>query len=103
MKGVVVMKSNNKVFGVVVICAAMLAPSLAFAGTTGQEFQVLFNLLLGWTQGFLGKTIAVAAFLIGMGMGIAKSSPIPALAGVVFAMFVAYIPTVINGIVTGVI
>ena len=94
-------KLNTKT---VLLAVALLAlPGIAMAGTTGNEFQALYTLLLGWAQGFLGKTIAIAAFIIGMGMGIAKSSPIPALAGVVFAMFVAYIPAVINGIVTGVI
>ena len=87
-------------------CALALllaAPSLVMAGTSGTEFQTLYDLLFGWATGYLGKAIALAAFIIGMGMGIARSSPIPALGGVVFALFVAYIPSVIGGIVTGVL
>lgn len=88
-----------------VVLAATLAmvSTSAMAGTTGTEFQALYNLMLGWAQGFLGKTIAISAFILGLGMGIAKSSPIPALTGVVFAMFVVYIPNVISGVVTGIL
>jgi len=95
--------ANPKLPNVFLLIVLLAAPGIAMAGTTGTEFQTLYNLLVGWATGFLGKAIAIAAFIIGMGMGIAKSSPIPALGGVVFALFVAYIPAVIGGIVTGVV
>ncbi|MBK7025034.1 MAG: hypothetical protein IPH41_16550 [Sulfuritalea sp.] len=43
----------------------------------------MYTTLLNWATGFLGKSIAIAAFILGAGIGIARSSPIPALAGVV--------------------
>lgn len=97
------MKTDLKLKSIVLLVLAMTVPGLAFAGTSGTEFQVLYDLLVGWATGFLGKSIAIAAFIIGMGMGIARSSPMPALGGVVFALFVAYVPGVIGGIVTGVL
>ena len=97
------MKQNHKSVLLVLTAALILLPGLAMAGTTGTEFQTLYILVLGWSTGFLGKTIAISAFIIGLGMGIAKSSPIPALTGVVFALFVVYIPTVIGNVVTGVL
>jgi len=60
-----------------------LAAGSALAGTTGTEFQTMYTTLLNWATGFLGKSIAIAAFILGAGIGIARSSPIPALAGVV--------------------
>jgi conjugal transfer pilus assembly protein TraA len=39
----------------------------------------------------------------GAGIGIARSSPIPALVGVVFALFMVYVPTIIDGIMTAVV
>ena len=75
----------------------------ALAGTTGTEFQTLYTTLLNWVNGFLGKAIAIAAFIIGAGVGIARSSPIPALVGVVFALFMVYVPNIIDGIMTAVI
>src|SRR5262245_825062 len=81
---------------------SLLAGS-ALAGTTGAEFQTMYTTLLNWATGYLGKSIAIAAFILGAGIGIARSSPIPALVGVVFALFVVYVPAIIDGIVTAVI
>ena len=80
-----------------------LAAGSVLAGTTGTEFQTMYSTLLGWINGFLGKSIAIAAFIIGAGVGIARSSPIPALIGVVFALFMVYVPNIIDSIMTAVI
>lgn len=80
-----------------------LAAGSALAATTGTEFQSMYTTLLGWINGFLGKSIAIAAFIIGAGVGVARSSPIPALIGVVFALFMVYVPNIIDGIMTAVI
>ena len=88
---------------VVLILLTLLAVSPAFAGTTGTEFQTMYTTLLNWATGFLGKSIAIAAFILGAGIGIARSSPIPALAGIVFALFMVYVPTIIDSIMTAVI
>ena len=64
--------------------------------------------------GFLtGMVVAAGAYLLragalpdsalGAGIGIARSSPIPALVGVVFALFMVYVPSIIDGIMTAVI
>ena len=88
---------------VVLILLTFVAVSPAFAGTTGTEFQTMYTTLLNWATGFLGKSIAIAAFILGAGIGIARSSPIPALAGIVFALFMVYVPTIIDSIMTAVI
>ena len=88
---------------VVLILLTLVAVSPAFAGTTGTEFQTMYTTLLNWATGYLGKSIAIAAFILGAGIGIARSSPIPALAGVVFALFMVYVPTIIDSIMTAVI
>ena len=77
-----------------------LGATSALAGTTGDEFQTMYTTLLNWATGYLGKAIAIAAFILGAGVGIARSSPIPALAGVVFALFMVYVPTIIDTIMT---
>jgi conjugal transfer pilus assembly protein TraA len=88
---------------IILACVLTLAAGSALAGTTGTEFQTLYTTLLNWTTGFLGKSIALAAFILGAGIGIARSSPIPALVGVVFALFMVYVPTIIDSIMTAVI
>ena len=88
-----------------VIAFALLAMLLliainADAGTTGTELKGIYDKLKDWTSGYLGKAIALFAFLLGLGIGVAKSSPIPAIAGIVFALFVAFGPAVLEGIAT---
>ena len=81
---------------------ALVAGS-AHAGTTGSEFETMYTTMLNWARGYLGKSIAIAAFILGAGVGIARSSPIPALVGIVFALFMVYVPTIIDTIMTAVI
>ncbi len=81
----------------------LLGTGAAYAGTTGAEFQTMYTTLLNWVTGYLGKAIAIAAFILGAGIGVARSSPIPALAGVVFALFMVYVPTIIDSIMTATI
>jgi conjugal transfer pilus assembly protein TraA len=81
----------------------VLVAGAAHAATTGTEFQTMYNTLLNWAKGYLGKSIAIAAFILGAGVGIARSSPIPALVGIVFALFMIYVPTIIDSIMTAVI
>lgn len=99
------MKSFTKHSGVLLIVAAILSMSTvsAFAGTAGTEFAGIVTQLLNWAQGSLGKAIAIAAFIVGAGMGLARGSAVPALIGIVVALFMAYIPGVINNIVSAVV
>ena len=89
--------------GLLMLLALLLASPAAHAGTTGTEFQSMYSTLLNWATGYLGKAIAVAAFILGAGIGVARSSPIPALVGVVFALFMVYVPNIIDSIMTATI
>jgi conjugal transfer pilus assembly protein TraA len=88
--------------GVFTTTMAMSMP-FAFAGTSGSEFGVLYNLVKGWTTGLLGRTLAIAAFLVGAIVGFAKSNAMPALIGIVFALLFAVAPGIIDGIASAVI
>lgn len=77
--------------------------AVAQAGTTGTEFQSLHTLLTGWANGYLGKALAVAAFLFGAGYGVAKQTIVPAILGIVFALVFAIGPGVIDGMLTALI
>ena len=96
-------KTRNTRNTVVLALVLTLAAGSVFAGTTGSEFQTMYTTLLNWATGFLGKSIALAAFILGAGIGIARSSPIPALVGFVFALFMVYVPNIIENIMTAVI
>lgn len=81
----------------------MTAAATASASTDGAEFQNLYNLLVGWSEGYLGKALAIAAFLTGAIVGFAKSTAMPALVGVVFAVVFSIGPGIISGMMTAVI
>jgi len=81
----------------------MLITTAAMAGTSGAEFGPLYNLVTGWSTGYLGRTLAIAAFLVGAIVGFAKSTAMPALVGIVFAVLFAIGPGIIDGIASAVI
>ena len=74
--------------------------SVALAGTGGTEFTDLYTTLQGWSQGYLGKTIALGAFIVGMGIGIAQQSIMAIALGIGAGMAVQYAPTIIDSMVT---
>lgn len=72
----------------------------ATAGTTGTEFTTIYDKLKDWSTGYLGKTFALASFLVGLGYGAFKGSLIPAIGGIGIALMSAYGVPVIEGIAT---
>ena len=83
----------------VILLAAVLVPGLALAGTADTEFQPLYQKFLDWVGGYLGKTLAVGALIGGLFIGIIRQSPLPAIAGIAAAVFAAYGPIVIEGLI----
>ena len=95
-------KLKNKHAILVASVMAMTAIG-ATAGTTGPEFQDLHTLLTGWAGGYLGRSIAIAAFLLGAGFGVAKQTILPAVLGLVFAVVFLVGPGVIDSMLSAVI
>lgn len=85
------------------VVAMSLVAASAYAGTTGVEFKAFFDLIDGWTTGYLGKGIALAAFLFGAAMGLVKGTMLPALVGIGFAIMFSVGPGVINGMMSATI
>ena len=83
----------------IILLVCVLVPALALAGTADTEFQPLYQKFIDWIGGFLGKTLAMAALIGGLFVGIVKQSPLPAVAGVAAAIFAAYGPLVIQGLI----
>ncbi len=81
---------------------AVMIPE-AVAGTGGTEFDAIYTLLVGWTQGTLGKIIALTMFLVGLSGGIIRQSIAAVVVGVGGALALFYGPTVIGGVVSAVI
>lgn len=74
----------------------------AYAGTSGAEFQAVYDLIKGWATGYLGRIIALGTFLVGLGVTIVRQSLLPVVAGLAVAITVAFGPTVIEGIASAV-
>ena len=95
-----VQKMMNRA-GIAASSLVLAAP--AFAGTTGTEFTGLYNLVKGWSEGYLGRTLAIAAILVGAIVGFTKSTAMPALVGIIFAVLFAIGPGIIDGIASALI
>lgn len=94
------MDHKKLVIGVFAVALLLLLAFNVDAGTTATEFKPIYDKIKDWTSGYLGKAIALFAFLLGLGVGVAKQSPIAAIGGIVFALFVAFGPAVLEGIAT---
>jgi conjugal transfer pilus assembly protein TraA len=87
---------------VLAVSLGALAPDV-MAGTGGTEFDNIYTLLSGWTQGTLGKIIALAMFLVGLSAGIINQSISAVVVGIGGALALFYGPTIITGVVTAVV
>lgn len=90
-------KANNKWWWLALLA---LFAGTANAGVTGAEFQALYTWINGVVTGYGGRSLAIAAVVMGALMSMARVNPIPILAGVAFAIFLQYTPTIITGVLT---
>jgi conjugal transfer pilus assembly protein TraA len=95
------LKINKPAVGALVVLG--LVGGSVMAGTSDPEFGNLFNKLNTWATGYLGKALSIAAFILGAGMGIAKSTVMPAIMGLVFALMFSVGPGIISSTVSAVI
>lgn len=87
----------NKMTQTVLVVAALVVSSSAMALTASDpEFAGLYNTMVNWTSGNLAKALALAAFLFGAGVGIAKQTIIPAIFGVILALVLTIGPGVVT-------
>ncbi len=93
---------KNAVLATVAVGAIALG-SDAMAGTGGTEFDDIYNLLVGWTQGTLGKIIALGMFMVGLAAGIVNQSIVAVVIGIGGALALYYAPTVISNVVAGLV
>lgn len=88
-------------FVLILIVLVLVEPALA--GTDGAEFQSIYEKVKGWVSGYLGKLLALFAFLVGLFYGAIKQNFIVALGGVGIAIMIAVMPALMESLVTGVI
>lgn len=84
-----------------VLALALFFPDTALGGTTGTEFQSIYDKVKGWSTGYLGRLLALCTFIIGLGASIMRQTLFPALTGIGVALVVSLGPSLIEGIATG--
>lgn len=108
------LSSNKKVLKVVGVTAllalalwAMLMPEMAMAagdtslGNTSHadDFDDIWQTIVGWTQGSLGRVIAGTMILVGIIGGIARQSLMAFAVGIAGGMGLTYAPNIINTVI----
>lgn len=83
------------------VLVALFLPDTALGGTTGTEFQSIYDKVKGWSTGYLGRLLALCTFIIGLGASIMRQTLFPALTGIGVALVVSLGPSLIEGIATG--
>jgi conjugal transfer pilus assembly protein TraA len=91
---------KRSVLGMALIMGTMVA---AVAGTSDTEFQAIFDKIIGWANGYAGKSLAVVSLLIGIMAGVGRSNFVPVIAGAGFALALGFGPGILSGIVTATI
>jgi len=89
---------NMKVALSMMVLAALLVPTMVMAGTSGAEFQGVYDFIYDAATGYLGRAIAITGGVIGLGIGAATGKPLPAIIGIVLAIFGSLGPTIIDTI-----
>lgn len=80
----------------VLLIIGMIVPDLAFAQSSGEEFESIYATIRGWMTGTFGKLISLAAILVGLTIGVVKQSAMAAVIGVAIALVLVYSPGVIE-------
>lgn len=76
----------------------LLIPGIALAATTGGEFQAFYDFIYNAATGYLGRGLAITGGVFGLAYGIGKGSPLPAVLGIVLAIFGMLGPTIVNAL-----
>lgn len=80
-----------------------LFAGMAYAGTSGSEFEALYTLVSDWASGFLGRSIALVFLIVGLGVGVVSGSIMAAVTAIAAAVSLLVAPSVISGILTAII
>lgn len=101
------MKHLTSFFKKGTLAAALMSASAAFAASTNTADAIASDAFDGfsatvsaWASGGLGTGISLLTLLVGAGMGVARNSPLPALAGVGTAAFLRWGPEIITSMIT---
>lgn len=70
----------------------------AEAATTGTDFKAMYDFIYEAATGYLGRGICLFGGLVGLGIAASSGKVIPAIIGVVLAVFGTLGPTIVNNL-----
>lgn len=94
-------KATSKSVAVLLALAAPVAAMAGGAVDTNDAFYTFYDTVTGWASGGLGVGLATTMLLMGAAGGVARNSPMPALAGVAGAAFLHWGPNIIETLILG--
>ena len=69
-----------------------------FGSGDGDEFEDVWSRLVGWTQGTLGRIIALTLILVGAAMGVVRQSLITFVVGIAMGLGLYNAPSIIDAV-----
>lgn len=97
------MKSTRSTaFAGVLVALAILSlatPELAFAGSEGTELAAIYNSLINWTQGYLGRLITLLFIIVGLVAGVVRQSLTAFAVGIGAGIGLYNAPAVVDAVV----
>ncbi len=94
-------KSLKKAKAAIIVTSLTFYAQSALALEHSDDFKSLYDQLLGWAGGTLGKSIALLFLLIGLGTGLARGSIYAAVVAIAAGLSLVIAPTIIDSIFAG--
>ena len=92
--------NSNKITLFVGALMAGLFFTSAQAGSQGQEFSSVYDMLTGWAQGTLGRIICIAIVLVGISAAVKNGTLMPVVISLAAAVILYNAPTIVEGILS---
>ena len=95
---------NRKVISSLLLAVGIIALfcilNSASAGTEGKEFNEVYDKIVGWLQGSLGKVMAVTCVGVGLAFTVTRGTLTHVVVGIAMCLILYNAPTVIDDILT---
>ncbi len=103
LASMVATRKQRQMQAAVAVTLGTVMSTSALAAKTGPEFKTVSDMLQAWTEGYLGLAIALAAFIIGLAVGLMKQTIMPCIVGIGVALASTLGPKIIISLFTAVI
>lgn len=97
-------KKQKAMVVLMIIVGLVAVPAVGIAGGASggheDDFSEIWDVLVDWTQGVLGRIVALTMILVGIVMGVARQSIMAFVMGPAAGMGLFYASDIINAIMT---